>query len=323
MIQYVYDKYGRDRAAMVGERHPLPRPLGASATSARRWGCRSTRSAALAKATAGGWGREDGLAGAQLARGSGLDPSDRRGCATALELAAEIVRTSRATCRSHVGGFVMTRGPLDRAGADRERGDGRTAPSSSGTRTTSTRCGMLKVDCPRPGHADLHAASASICSREHRGCDLDLATVPPRRSAATYDMLRRADTLGVFQIESRAQMTMLPRLRPRSFYDLVIEVAIVRPGPIQGDMVHPYLRRRERGGAGRPIRTEALGSEVLEKTLGVPLFQEQAMRIAIVAAGFTPGEADELRRAMAAFKRSRAIDAFRERAGRRHGPARL
>jgi error-prone DNA polymerase len=134
---------------------------------------------------------------------------------------------------------------------------------------------------------------------EHKGVNRDLATVPAE-DEATYEMIRKADTVGVFQIESRAQMAMLPRMKPKTFYDLVIEVAIVRPGPIQGDMVHPYLRRRE----GRdPVTypTEAL-QRVLEKTLGVPLFQEQAMQIAIVAAGFAPSEADQLRRAMGTFK---------------------
>src|SRR6185369_562535 len=131
----------------------------------------------------------------------------------------------------------------------------------------------------------------------------------PAEDPAVYDMLCKADSIGVFQVESRAQMSMLPRLRPRKFYDLVIEVAIVRPGPIQGDMVHPYLRRRE-GLEPVTFPSKAL-EEVLGKTLGVPLFQEQAMRIAIVAAGFTPSEADKLRRAMATFRRNGTIHNFR------------
>ena len=124
-------------------------------------------------------------------------------------------------------------------------------------------------------------------------------------------MICRADTLGVFQIESRAQMSMLPRLKPRKFYDLVIEVAIVRPGPIQGDMVHPYLRRRQ--GKEKPEYPKPELEAILEKTLGVPLFQEQAMRIAIEAGGFSPGEADQLRRAMATFKRNGTIGNYRQR----------
>ena len=134
---------------------------------------------------------------------------------------------------------------------------------------------------------------------QHRGERLSLATVPPE-DPQVYAMIRKADTMGVFQIESRAQMSMLPRLKPRCFYDLVIEVAIVRPGPIQGNMVHPYLRRRN-GEEEVTFPNDAV-REVLEKTLGVPLFQEQAMRLAVVAAGFTPGEADQLRRAMGAWR---------------------
>ena len=131
-------------------------------------------------------------------------------------------------------------------------------------------------------------------------------------------MIRKADTLGTFQIESRAQMSMLPRLKPRTFYDLVIEVAIVRPGPIQGDMVHPYLRRREGLENPSTIRTPEL-EQVLGKTLGVPLFQEQAMRVAIVCAGFTPGEADQLRRSMATFKHTGGVSQVPRQADRRHG----
>jgi error-prone DNA polymerase len=145
---------------------------------------------------------------------------------------------------------------------------------------------------------------------EHKGEALDLATIPAE-DPATYAMIRKADTIGVFQIESRAQMAMLPRMKPKTFYDLVIEVAIVRPGPIQGDMVHPYLRRRE-GREPVVYPTTAL-QRVLEKTLGVPLFQEQAMQIAIVAAGFTPSEADQLRRAMGTFKFTGGINKFHEK----------
>jgi error-prone DNA polymerase len=145
---------------------------------------------------------------------------------------------------------------------------------------------------------------------QHRGLRLTMETVPAE-DPATYEMIRHADTLGTFQIESRAQMSMLPRLKPRTFYDLVIQVAIVRPGPIQGDMVHPYLRRRE-GKEPIDYPTPELRA-VLEKTLGVPLFQEQAMRVAIVCAGFSPGEADQLRRAMATFKAAGTISAFREK----------
>ena len=145
---------------------------------------------------------------------------------------------------------------------------------------------------------------------EHKGINLDLATIPAE-DPRTYAMIRKADTLGIFQIESRAQMAMLPRIKPRTFYDLVIEVAIVRPGPIQGDMVHPYLRRRE--GKEPVVYPKPELEKVLGKTLGVPLFQEQAMRVAIECAGFTPGEADQLRRAMATFKITGGVSAFRDK----------
>jgi error-prone DNA polymerase len=145
---------------------------------------------------------------------------------------------------------------------------------------------------------------------EHRGIELDLASIPAE-DPHSYAMIRKADTIGVFQIESRAQMAMLPRIKPRTFYDLVIEVAIVRPGPIQGDMVHPYLRRRE-GKEAIEYPTPEL-EKVLGKTLGVPLFQEQAMRVAIACVGFTPGEADALRRAMATFKHTGGVSSFKDK----------
>jgi error-prone DNA polymerase len=166
--------------------------------------------------------------------------------------------------------------------------------------------GILKVDCLSLGMLTAIRKSFELIERHH-GRRLTLADVP-REDPAVYDMICRADTMGVFQIESRAQMSMLPRLKPRCYYDLVIEVAIVRPGPIQGQMVHPYLRRRA-GEEEVTYPSEAI-REVLEKTLGVPLFQEQAMRLAVVAAGFTPGEADQLRRAMGAWRRPGIIDRF-------------
>ena len=146
--------------------------------------------------------------------------------------------------------------------------------------------------------------------RQHKGRDLSLHTVPAE-DPAVYAMLCQGDTMGVFQVESRAQMAMLPRLKPRSYYDLVIEVAIIRPGPIQGDMVHPYLRRRN---GEEPVTYPGPEvRQVLERTLGVPIFQEQVMQLAVVAAGFTPGEADELRRSMAAWSRRGGLGHFEER----------
>jgi error-prone DNA polymerase len=168
---------------------------------------------------------------------------------------------------------------------------------------------FMKVDCLALGMLSCMKRGFDLL-REHKGVDFDLATIPPK-DGDTYAMIRRADTIGVFQIESRAQMAMLPRLKPENFYDLVIQVAIVRPGPIQGDMVHPYLRRREDKEAVDYPTPEL--EKALAKTLGVPLFQEQAMRVAIDCAGFTPGEADQLRRAMATFKFTGGVSPFREK----------
>jgi error-prone DNA polymerase len=167
----------------------------------------------------------------------------------------------------------------------------------------------MKVDCLALGMMPCMKRGLDLLA-EHKGIVLDLATIPAE-DPRTYAMIRKADTLGTFQIESRAQMSMLPRLKPRTFYDLVIEVAIVRPGPIQGDMVHPYLRRRD---GIEPVHYPTPELEtVLGKALGVPLFQEQAMRVAIVCAGFTPGEADQLRRSMATFKHTGGVSKFRDK----------
>ena len=173
--------------------------------------------------------------------------------------------------------------------------------------------GLLKVDLLALGMLTAIRRALALVSQwrvARGGAPLTLADVPPE-DPRVYDMLCRADSVGVFQIESRAQMAMLPRLRPRNFYDLVIEVAIVRPGPIQGDMVHPYLRRR-RGEEPVTYPSDAVKG-VLQRTLGVPIFQEQVMQLAIVAAGFTPGEADQLRRAMAAWKRRGGLEPFERR----------
>ena len=164
----------------------------------------------------------------------------------------------------------------------------------------------MKVDCLALGMLSCMKRAFDLLAA-HKGVNLDLATIPAE-DPRTYAMIRKADTLGTFQIESRAQMSMLPRIKPRTFYDLVIEVAIVRPGPIQGDMVHPYLRRRE--GKEDVVYPKPELEKVLGKTLGVPLFQEQAMRVAIECAGFTPGEADQLRRAMATFKHTGGVSKF-------------
>ena len=168
---------------------------------------------------------------------------------------------------------------------------------------------FMKVDCLALGMLSCMKRGLDLLA-QHKGVCLDLATIPAE-DPRTYAMIRKADTLGVFQIESRAQMAMLPRIKPRTFYDLVIEVAIVRPGPIQGDMVHPYLRRRE--GKEDVVYPKPELEKVLGKTLGVPLFQEQAMRVAIECAGFTPSEADQLRRSMATFKHTGGVSKFRDK----------
>ena len=169
--------------------------------------------------------------------------------------------------------------------------------------------GFLKIDVLALGMLTCIRKAFDL-AKEHYGLDLTLANIP-QDDPVVYDMICHADTIGVFQIESRAQQSMLPRLKPRTFYDLVIEVAIVRPGPIQGDMVHPYLRRRN---GEEPVEYPSKElEEILKRTLGVPLFQEQAMKIAIVAAGFTPAEADELRRSMATFKAKGMVSNFHEK----------
>jgi error-prone DNA polymerase len=234
----------------------------------------------------------------------GLDPDDptiRR----AIGLAGELIGFPRHLSQ-HVGGFVITRGPLSEVvPIENAAMEDRTVIEWDKDDLDALR--ILKIDVLGLGMLTCIAKAFRLLA-QHYGRELDLARVPAE-DPAVYDMLCRADSVGVFQVESRAQMTMLPRLRPRNFYDLVIEVAIVRPGPIQGDMVHPYLRRR--AGKERVVFPSEALEEVLGKTLGVPLFQEQAMRIAIVAAGFTPAEADRLRRAMATFRRTGSIHEFR------------
>lgn len=208
----------------------------------------------------------------------------------------------------HVGGMVLTRTPLSEVvPIENARMPGRTVLQWD--KDDLDALGLLKVDCLSLGMLTALRKCLDLVNRHH-GRKLTLASIPADDSAV-YDMICKADTTGVFQIESRAQKAMLPRLRPRCFYDLVIEVALVRPGPIQGDMVHPYLRRRR---GDEPVDyPDELVRSVLEKTLGVPLFQEQAMRLAMVAGGFTAGEADQLRRAMGAWRRRGVIDQFQEK----------
>jgi len=301
-MQYIYKKYGRERTALTAT-VICYRARGALREVGKAMGLSADAVAALSGAV-WGWGH-DGIQ-EKAVREAGLDPGERR-LAQTLALAHMLISFPRHLSQ-HVGGFVMTESPLSEVvPIENAAMEDRTVIEWD--KDDLDALGILKVDvlalgmltCLRKGFALI---------RQHYGRDLTLASVPAE-DPAVYDMLCRADSIGVFQVESRAQMSMLPRLKPRKFYDLVIEVAIVRPGPIQGDMVHPYLRRREKK-EKVDYPSEDL-RRVLEKTLGVPLFQEQAMQIAIVGAGFAPAEADRLRRAMATFKRVGTIHTFRDK----------
>ena len=302
VIQYIYETYGRRRAAMTAEVISY-RLRSAVRDLAKALGFALDRVGAIADVLDVGDGVED--LPRRLAE-SGLDP-DAAACTRLVVLVGQLVGFPRHLGQ-HVGGMVMTRSDLcDLVPIQAAAMDGRTVIQWD--KNDLDELGILKVDCLALGMLScIHRAFDLVAASG--GPQLSLATVPPE-DASVYEMISRADTVGVFQIESRAQMSMLPRLKPACFYDLVIEVAIVRPGPIQGDMVHPYLRRRA-GEEPVTFPNDAIRA-VLGKTLGVPLFQEQAMRLAVVAAGFTPGEADELRRAMGAWRRPGVIDELRRR----------
>lgn len=302
VIQYVYAKYGRARAGMTATVVTY-RTKGAIRETGKALGLTDDTIKALQTAT---WRRHwDEVTDAHV-RDVGVDPNLKMIRLT-MELAGELRGFPRHLSQ-HTGGMVITASPLDEvvpiANAAMEE---RTVIEWD--KNDLDALGILKIDILGLGMLTaIHKCFDMIA--EHTGKAWTLATVPAE-DPAVYDMLCAADSIGVFQVESRAQMSMLPRLRPRNFYDLVIEVAIVRPGPIQGDMVHPYLRRR-RGEEKVDFPSEAL-RQVLGKTLGVPLFQEQAMKVAIVAAGFTPNEADQLRRALATFRRIEDITKFKNR----------
>ena len=298
VIQYVYEKYGRNRAGLAATVIAY-RSKSAIREVGKVFGLSLDAVGALADGL-WGWG-EDEVAELRV-REAGLDPADRA-VAMTLALARELIGFPRHLSQ-HVGGFVITAGPLSElCPIENAAMEERTVVQWD--KDDLSALGILKIDVLALGMLTCIAKGFALIEEAY-GARFELATVP-RGDPAVYDMLCEADSIGVFQVESRAQMSMLPRLRPRTFYDLVIEVAIVRPGPIQGDMVHPYLRRRNGEEAvDIPPGLEA----VLRKTLGVPLFQEQAMKIAMVAAGFTAAEADGLRRAMATFKRSGAIHTF-------------
>jgi len=303
VIQHIYDRYGRHRAGLcatvihyrgkraireVGAAMGLSRDT-VAALSSQLWGFFSN-------------GR---LEPARL-REIGLDPDDAHLRRT-LDLVRQIEGFPRHLSQ-HVGGFVIARDRLDElVPIENAAMEDRTVICWD--KDDIDALGILKVDVLGLGMLTCIRKAFDLL-RLHHGTDHTLATLPPE-DGRVYDMLCAADTVGVFQVESRAQMNFLPRMRPRSFYDLVIEVAIIRPGPIQGDMVHPYIRRRG-GEEAVAFPSDALGA-VLGKTLGVPLFQEQAMQIAIIGAGFTPEEADRLRRSLATFRRHGNVGEMRER----------
>nr|WP_315458007.1 error-prone DNA polymerase [uncultured Sphingorhabdus sp.] len=302
VIQWIYKTYGRDKSALTAVVTRF-RARGAVREVGKALGLSEDVTAGLSSQV-WGWSREG--VSEEHAKELNLDMSDRRLMLT-LQLATALIDTPRHSSQ-HPGGFVLTNRRLDElvpiepaAMEDRQ--------IIEWDKDDIDVLGFMKVDVLGLGMLGCMRRAFDFL-RQDKGLDLDLASIPSE-DPPTYRMIQKADTLGVFQIESRAQMAMLPRIKPRTFYDLVVQVAIVRPGPIQGDMVHPYLRRRE-GKEPVTYPTEEL-RRVLEKTLGVPLFQEQAMRVAIECAGFTPSEADLLRRAMATFKLTGGVSHFRDK----------
>jgi len=301
VMQYIYGKYGRERAALAAT-VICYRTRSAIRDVARAFGVADRDVARLTRLHT--WWDRPAEIQPEFARELHLPPAR-------LQLLMRLVRELMGFPRhlsQHVGGFVISGQPLsalvpveNAAMADRT--------VIQWDKDDLESLGLLKVDVLALGMLTALRRCFELIER-YRGRRLTMADIPPK-DTATFDMICRGETVGVFQIESRAQMSMLPRLEPRSFYDLVIEVAIVRPGPIQGDMVHPYLQRRQHP---ETVTYPSKQLEaVLERTLGVPIFQEQVMRIAMVAADFTPGEADGLRRAMAAWKRRGGLEPYRER----------
>ena len=302
VIQWIYETYGRTRSALtaVVSRY---RSRGAVREVGKALGLPADVTGSLARLI---WGwSEEGVAERE-AKELNLNLEDRRLKLT-LDLARQLIGTPRHLSQ-HPGGFVLTLDRLDEM-VPVEPAAMENRQVIEWDKDDIDALKFMKVDVLGLGMLGCMRRAFDLLDRA-KGKRLDLATIPSE-DPATYAMIRRADTTGVFQIESRAQMNMLPRMKPKTFYDLVIEVAIVRPGPIQGDMVHPYIRRRE-GKEKVEFPTPAL-EKVLGKTLGVPLFQEQAMQVAMVAAGFSPTEADQLRRSMATFKFTGGIHKFQEK----------
>lgn len=308
VMAYIYQKYSEKHTALAASVVTY-RGRSAMREVAKAMGLSEDVRSALSSSI---WGWSSSELGEREAKAGGLvkdDPMTRH----VMKHANEIIGFPRHLSQ-HVGGFVITRDRLDEmVPIVKTAMDERKMVEWDKDDLDAVK--MLKVDILALGmlsclHRCFDLLNNHYDVRDEHGRNLELATIPAQ-DQRVYDMICRADTLGVFQIESRAQMSMLPRLRPREFYDLVIEVAIVRPGPIQGDMVHPYLRRRQKKEEPEYVHPEL--EAILGKTLGVPLFQEQAMKIAIVAGGFEPDEADQLRRAMATFKRTGTIGNYRQR----------
>ncbi len=309
VIQHIYEKYGRQRAGLCATVIHY-RPRMAIREVGKAMGLSEDATSALAGTVWGGWGREIGEA--HVAE-TGMDLSDPH-LRRVLKLTEQIIGMPRHLSQ-HVGGFILTEGVLTE-----------TVPIGNGAMPDRSFIEWNKDDIEALGilKVDVLALGMLTCVRkcldlvaDHHGSRMTLATVP-REDPETYAMLRKGDSLGVFQVESRAQMNMLPRLRPREFYDLVIQVAIVRPGPIQGDMVHPYLKRRR---GEEKVLIPAPGSDhgppdelssILGRTLGVPIFQEQAMKIALDAAKFSSAEANRLRKAMATFRSRGMVDELQD-----------
>ena len=308
VIQWIYQQYGHDHAALTAVVSRF-RARGAVREVGKALGLPEDMTAALA-GQVWGWSSE-GVADRHV-DALNLDRGDPR-LALTLELARELIGTPRHLSQ-HPGGFVLTRDPLHHLVP--------VQPAAMDNRWVVEwekedieELGMMKVDILGLGMLGCLRRAFDLLA-SHKSLRLTLGAPELQcDDTATYAMIQRADTLGVFQIESRAQMAMLPRMRPVEFYDIVIQVAIVRPGPIQGDMVHPYLKRREQKRADPNIEFDYPSpglKQVLKKTFGVPLFQEQAMKVAIVGAGFTPARADELRKAMATFKYTQGVSQFKE-----------
>ncbi|WP_406721115.1 error-prone DNA polymerase [Thioclava litoralis] len=302
IIQWIYDRYGRERAGLCATVIHF-RTRAAIREVGKVMGLSQDLTARLSGDI---WGQSNGGADSDRVRALGLDPSDRR-LGLTLKLIGEIIGFPRHLSQ-HVGGFIITQGRLDDlCPIENAAMEGRTCIEWD--KDDIDALGILKVDVLSLGMLTCLRKSFDLLA-EHEGIHHTLDTVP-QEDKPTYAMLTRADAVGVFQVESRAQMNFLPRMKPATFYDLVIEVAIVRPGPIQGGMVKPYIRRRQGLEAPEPFGPAL--EAVTVKTLGVPLFQEQTMQIAVIGAGYSPEEADRLRRSLASFRRMGTIGEHRDR----------